>query len=125
MNFIALFSAFGIGSVVTALVQALVASKSKHSDRKFAEKKEAFVGILEAYHRAAVEGTDAAAKDFAYWQMRCELVASRVVRDAIEDIVRTNEDPVRRQLAHEELKDALRRDLGVRGRSDRRTRGGS
>ncbi|MEA3012449.1 MAG: hypothetical protein QOD42_994 [Sphingomonadales bacterium] len=83
--------------------------------RNFQEKKESYVGLLQAYHRAAVEGTDEAAKEFAYWQMRCELVAPENVRNAIQAIVDTNDDRVARDLAHERLKAALRNDIGVAG----------
>jgi hypothetical protein len=68
---------------------------------------------LEAYHRAAVEGTDEAAKSFALWQMRCELVAPATVRNAISQIVATNEDREGRNIAHENLKIAMRADLKV------------
>jgi len=81
--------------------------------RAFSEKKEAYVGLLDAYHKAAIEGTDAAAKNFAYWQIRCELVAPEVVRKAIQGIVDSNDDPAARAFSHDTLTDALRSDLGV------------
>jgi len=68
---------------------------------------------LEAYHKAAVEPSDTNSKNFAYWQMRCELVAPKNVRSAIESIVQTNDDISARYVAHERLKTALRRDLSV------------
>ena len=61
-------------------------------DRSFKEKRTAYVGLLEAYYHAAVEGTEEATEHFAYWQMRCELVGSVDVRDAIRRIVETNDD---------------------------------
>jgi|SRR3990167_9907170 hypothetical protein len=108
-----LITAFGLGSVVTALVQSWLAQSAKQDERCFQEKQVAYVGLLQAYHRAAVEGTDEAAKEFAYWQMRCELVGPQRVRDAIRRIVETNDDRDQRAIAHEALKDALRSDLGI------------
>lgn len=113
MDLISLLTAFGLGSVVTAFIQSWLAQRSNQDERRFREKQVAYVGLLEAYHRAAVEGTDEAAKNFALWQMRCELVAPDAVRKAIEHIVETNDDRTGRAMAHEELKTALRADLGI------------
>jgi hypothetical protein len=113
VNILSLLTAFGLGSVVTALIQSWLAQRSKQDERRFREKQAAYIGLLEAYHRAAVEGTDEAAKNFALWQMRCELVAPEAVRRAIERIVETNEDRAGRTKAHDELKAAFRTDLGI------------
>lgn len=113
MNILPLLTAFGLGSIVTALVQAWLSQRSKRDERSFREKQAAYIGLLEAYHRAAVEETDEAAKNFAYWQMRCELVAPEPVRKAIDRIIETNEDRTGRTKAHEDLKAALRADFGV------------
>lgn len=113
MNILSFLTAFGLGSIVTALVQAWLSNRSKRDERGFREKQAAYIGLLEAYHRAAVERTEDAAKNFAYWQMRCELVAPEAVRKAIERIVETNEDRIGRAKAHEALKAVLRADLGI------------
>lgn len=115
MNLLSLLTAFGLGSIVTALVQAWLAQRSKTDERRFREKQAAYVGLLEAYHRAAVEGTDEAGKHFAYWQMRCDLVAPEIVRRAIERIVETNDDRSgsERAKAHDGLKAAIRADLNI------------
>ena len=110
---IPLLTAFGAGSVVTALIQAFLTQISKKSERSFAEKKEAYVGLLKAYHEAAVNPSEESSKNFAFWQMRCELVAPKAVRLAIENIITTNDNRDARYKAHEELKDRLRKDLGV------------
>jgi len=108
-----LLTAFGLGSIVTALVQSWLQRKGKIDDRNFEERKKAYVGLLEAYHKAAVEPSDTNSKNFAYWQMRCDLVAPKNVRHAIEKIVTTNDNIEGRHLAHEQLKSALRNDLSV------------
>ncbi len=106
-------SAFGLGALVVAIFQALFNFYQRKITLAFQEKKEAYVGLLEAYHEAAIEGDDRAAKNFAYWQMRCELVSNTKVRKAIQAIVDTNENPLMRYEAHEKLKEALRVDLGI------------
>lgn len=113
---VSVIAAFGLGSLLTAFLQSWLTRRSQIDERNFEERKQAYIGLLEAYHRAAVDGTDAAAKEFAYWQMRCELVAPETVREAIERIVSTNDDKGARRVAHEQLKGALRSDLGVEGK---------
>lgn len=108
-----LLTAFGLGSIVTALMQAWLSQRSKQDERAFAEKQKAYIGLLEAYHRAAVEGTDETAKAFAYWQMRCELVAPPSVREAIARIVETNDNRAGREAAHNQMKSAMRSDLRI------------
>ena len=69
--------------------------------------------MLEAYHNAAVKNTDEAAKAFAYWQMRCEIVGPPAVRDAIDEIIASNADRKGRSRAHDRLRSSIRKDLGV------------
>ncbi len=113
MTFIPLLTAFGLGSIVTAIVQAWLSRRTQRDERGFKEKQAAYVGLLEAYHRAAVEGTDQSSKAFAYWQMRCELVAPHAVRDAIRRIVETNDNKPERMRADHDLKTAMRTDLRI------------
>ena len=113
MDIISLLTAFGLGSIVTALIQTYLNRRSKIEDRNFEERKAAYIGLLQSYHRAAVENSKEAGKEFAYWQMRCELVSPAKVRKAIQAIVDTNEVPKDRYVAHEALKSALREDLSV------------
>lgn len=110
---IQLITAFGLGSIVTALIQSWLSQRAAKTERSFREKQAAYVGLLEAYHQAAVKGTDEAGKQFAYWQMRCELVASADVRDAVRRIVETNDDRAGREKADSDMKTAMRADLGV------------
>jgi hypothetical protein len=108
-----LLTAFGLGSIITALAQSWLQNRSQTKRRNFEERKAAYIGLLEAYHEAAVSRSDKAAKNFAYWQMRCDLVSPPNVRRAIARIVETNDDVAERYEAHDKLKAALRDDLGV------------
>lgn len=110
---VALLTAFGLGSIVTSFVQAWLSLRAQQNERRFKEKQGAYVGLLEAYHRAATERTEEAAMAFAYWQMRCELVGSNNVRDAVRRIVESNDDRAARQKADYDLKSAMRKDLQI------------
>lgn len=113
MDWVQLISAAGLGAIITTIIQSWLANRIATTQRNFEEKKEAYVGLLQAYHEAAVENTDKAAKNFAYWQMRVELVSNKKVRKAVQDIVDSNENRNKRLIAHEKLKDAFRTDLGI------------
>jgi len=108
-----LLAAFGLGSVVTALVQSGLLNRTRRFDRIFAEKQTAYVGLLDACHRAAVEGTDEAAKNFAYWRIRCDLVGSAAVCDAVRRMAETNDDREGRLKADDDLRSAMRSDLKI------------
>ena len=108
-----LLAGFGLGSIVTAFVQAWMTRTARNEGRSFDERKTAYVGLLEAYHKAAVERTEAAAKQFAYWQVRCDLVAPQSVRDAVVQIVATNDDREGSVAAKDALTKAKRAELGI------------
>ena len=114
---IPLFTAFGLGSIVTALIQAWLTQRSKDDERRFREKQAAYIGLLDSLHQAAVNSSDQAAKGFAHWQARCDLVAPKTVRDTIRNLVaqyvETNKDAVARESALEAMKSAMRADLRI------------
>ena len=111
--FIGLLTAAGLGSVFTVFVQDWLQSKKETQKKVFDERKEAYLGLLRALHDAGAFPSDRASKEFAYWQLRCELISERTVREAIQSIVDTNDDPSRRAVAYDNLKRVLRADLGL------------
>ncbi len=117
MDYIQILSAAGIGgtigSLLTTLVQAWITNKQHLNNRFFQAKKEAYIGLADALRLAAVEGSDKAAKNFAYWQLRCDLVAPREVRKAIQELIDTNENMEARDIAFEKLIEVLQKDLGI------------
>lgn len=108
-----LLAAFGLGSVVTAVVQSALTNRTKRFDRLFAEKQVAYVGLLEACHRSAVEGTNEAARSVVYWQARCDLVGSGAVRQEISRMAQTSDDSEGRLRADDNLRRAMRSDLKI------------
>lgn len=108
-----LLSTFGLGALTVAIVQFFMTIYRDQKTLQFKEKKEAYLGLLEAYHLAAVTPSPEASKNFALWQMRCELVGSSEVIKSIQEIIDTNEDYAKRSIAHEKMKVAMRKDLKV------------
>jgi hypothetical protein len=121
MDYIQFISAAGIGGIIggllTAFVQSWLSNKQRLNDRSFQEKKEAYVGFLEAMHRSEIERSEESALHVGHWQARIELVGSEsVIRGCIR-ITETNPNdtgvhPDRPQ-AIKELRDAMRKDLGL------------
>ena len=115
-SWLPLFGAFGLGSVVTSIVSSWLGARHKQAERSFEERKEAYMGLLQAYHKAAIASPseqEFAAKDFAYWQLRCDIVGPPAVRSAITEIIASNDDQIKRAVAHERLKRSIRKDLKI------------
>lgn len=115
MDVIALLTAFGLGSIITALVQAWLNTRNEEQKRKFSEKKEAYIGLLESYYQVAVNSTEANRMRFGYWQLRCELVGSKEVRTAVQAMIDSNEDKegTTRKKAYQDLQVEMRKDLQI------------
>jgi hypothetical protein len=117
MSTIQFLSAFGLGAIVAAFVQAWLSNRAYISKRNFDERKECYVGFLDALHQSEVERTEKSALNVGHWQNRIELVGSRFVVGACARIKETNPisggvHPERPQALHD-LKEAMRKDLGV------------
>jgi hypothetical protein len=106
-----------VGSLLTTIVQAWLAGKQVTSNRNFSEKKDAYLGFLEAAHRSEIQQTLEASMNWGYWRNRCELVASPEVILLLQKVEDTNpidgnSHPHRPHIIRQ-LKDAMRKDLGV------------
>lgn len=117
MDTIQFLTAFGLGAIVSAVVQAWLSHRAYVRQRNFEEKKESYTGFLDALRQSEVEKTPAAALLVGHWQNRIELVGPRKVRDACLRIRETNPiggdtHPDRPEVFHQ-LKEAMREDLGV------------
>ncbi len=107
-----LLGGLGGGTLLTTIVNNFLANKKARGDRHYAEKREAYVGLLNSFHLAAVSPSDKNSKDYALWQTRVRLFGSPKVTMAAQHIVDTNTGPREaRDLAFEELLTGMREDL--------------
>jgi hypothetical protein len=107
-----LIGGLGLGSVVTAITKHLISRRAATTDRPYAEKREAYLGLLNGLHQAAVHPSDENSKHYALWQTRCELFGSRDVAKYAQQIVDTNDAPrEQRNAAFRALLDAMKADL--------------
>ena len=86
-------------------------------DRNFQEKKEAYIGYLDATTRNQIEQTESSYILTGYWKNRIELVGSPEIIKSCIRIVETNPTNGKahpeRPHVMDELKEAMRKDLGV------------
>ena len=117
MSIIQFFSAFGLGAIATALVQAWLARNAEISKRNFHEKKECYIGLLDGIYKTDVVQNEETASYLAHWFNRIELVGSSDVIHLCKRFQETNPinnvvHPDRPQTFHD-LKNAMRKDLRV------------
>jgi len=117
MTIVQFLSAFGLGAIVTALIQAWLSHRSYIAKRNFQEKKEAYVGFLDGILKTDVEQNQENASYLSNWFNRIELVGSPEVVDLCKRFKETN--PVNNKIhperpkVFENLKNAMRKDLKV------------
>jgi len=114
---IPLLGGLGIGSVLTAIITKLldhfINRKTAKQALLYKEKREAYLGLLDALHKAAVQPSNENSKAFALWQTRIEVFGTNEVAEAVQGIVETNEPSQRRErdLFFKQLIIAIRKDL--------------
>ena len=107
-----------IGAVVTTLLQSWLSRRSALDERRFREKKDAYVNFLYALHKSEIEDTPETAKLVGHWTNVIDLVGSSAVRrcclriHATNPLVGGDNHPDRPQ-ALADLKAAMRADLGI------------
>jgi len=113
MEVLSIVAAFGVGSILTATVQWILSRGTEEKNRRFTEKKEAYIGLLNSLHGAAIRRSDDASKEYALWQTRVDLVGSKGVRSGAQRMVDTVPGTAERNSAFEYLLKEMRIDLNV------------
>jgi hypothetical protein len=114
MDWLALLGAFGLGSVVTTVVQSLLSSRIEKHGRIFQERKEAYVGLLEAWVEQEDNNFDSKSyRDVGHWFLRSELVASKLVLEALRNWSASDPGSSDRIEATKTLKSKMRDDLSA------------
>ncbi len=107
-----LIGGLGLGSLLTSFVNHFLNKRSQIDSRLYQEKREAYLGLLEALHKAAVSPSDLNSKNFALWQTRVNLFGSMGVSKSVEGMIATNDGPrSERDKVFRTLVDEMRLDL--------------
>jgi hypothetical protein len=76
------------------------------------ERKEAYIGLVEAWMKQEQEGTsEANSLTVGHWLLRCQFVAPEEMLPALLEWERTEPGSTSRMEATKNLKEAMRRDL--------------
>jgi hypothetical protein len=112
LDFLALLTAFGVGSIVTAIIQFWLSARATEKQRMYDERKEAYVGLLHSWKEyESKEPSDEGAFEIGHWLLRAQLVAPK---PTLLHLNRWEETPVGSQErieATRALKSAMRKDL--------------
>lgn len=113
MDWLALVTAFGFGSIVSVLIQAVLSQRGQRVLRDFEERKAAYIGFWEAIRRQDRKFDEGSKIDLGHWIVRCELVAPVSVREALDYWNNMVPDDAQRPMATAALKESMRKDLGI------------
>lgn len=112
MDWSLLVGGLGLGALLKSLLDFHQSRRAAVADREYQEKREAYLGLLDALHAAAIEPSDAHSKAYALWQTRCQLFGSPAVVQQAQALVDTNDGPREaRHAAFTALLNAMQRDL--------------
>lgn len=103
------FGGLGIGSILTTATNYFFNQRAAKRDKIYAEKRETFIGLLDALREASLAPSHAASKAYRLWQARCELFASSEVAKYARDLMDT--PPKNRERHYESLIAAMKKDL--------------
>jgi len=107
-----LIGGLGVGALLKSVVEFIFNKNITRQKVEYSEAREAYLGLLDALHKAAVEPSDKHSKDFALWQTRIQLFGSEKVAKAVQGIIDTNADSqTERNKFFEEMIDAMKEDL--------------
>jgi len=111
---LAIFGGLGIGAIISQIISHVLAQRAKKDERRIDELKEVFSGLLAAQAKVIQSSNSKEHQiDFALWEARVQLVASPEVSRRISDMKETAPHSVERQLAIDEMLNAMRAELGI------------
>ncbi|UWQ36674.1 hypothetical protein K3552_14485 [Leisingera aquaemixtae] len=98
--------------MVTAIVQSWLSLRAQTKARSFQERKEAYIGLLEAWVRQENDNfSEMSLLDVGHWVLRAELVASAKVFSLLKTWQETLPGSMERKQTTDAFKAAMRQDL--------------
>ena len=112
LNWTTILTAIGASSLLSLLMQHMLSNQLFRKKTQIQERKEAFIGLLEAWRDQEQEGVTNKNKfEVGHWILRCELVGSNNLRCKLRNWNETQPGSSERSKALKELKNAMRKDL--------------
>jgi hypothetical protein len=99
-----ILTGFGVGTVVTSIVNHFLARRASMSDRWYQERREAYLGMI-----AAIQSLRG---DVPAWHARCALFGSPEVMKYAAQVAETSDEPYdTRNEGFKKMLEAMRNDL--------------
>lgn len=109
---IGLFGGFGLGAILKTVVDHFLNRKKDIEERAYAEKRSAYLDLLDALHKAIVEPGLESAKGYALKKARVQIFGCEAVSKAAQDLVEAYDAPKEEYDAIvQRLIDGMRKDL--------------
>lgn len=83
----------GLGAVLKSFIDFYINKSTSRKKIQYTEMRDAYIGLLDALHKAAIESSATNSKNFALWQTRIQLFGSNDVQEAVQGIIDTNDGP--------------------------------
>jgi hypothetical protein len=112
LDFLAILTAFGVGSAVTALIQYVLTSRAATKRRTYDERKEAYLGLVESWVKQQQTGVSSDNElDVGHWLLRCQFVAPAKMMPLLQKWADTAPGTTERIQVTDHLKAEMRNDL--------------
>jgi hypothetical protein len=107
-----ILTGLGLGAIAKSILDFFITQKTNKNKLAYSEMRDAYIGLLDALHKAAIEPSDINSKNFALWQTRVSLFGSPNVANAVQEIIDTNGDTTgKRDAAFNKLINSMKEDL--------------
>lgn len=80
-----LVGGLGTGAIITTIISHYISSSQEHRAYLRSKKEESYIGLLEAYSKAAVDSSVDARTNFVYWHMRVQIFGSKAVDNLVHE----------------------------------------
>jgi hypothetical protein len=108
-----LVGGFGLGSLLTSVVQTWMQRSTDAKAKAFTEKRDCYLGLIEAIRDHKLNSNDKNLMQYAYWKARAVLVGSPEVFRLAQLVSDTKGGTKENNKAHGDLLTEMRKDLGV------------
>jgi len=82
--------AFGLGAVIQSLIQHWLGNKKYVREREYKEKRDAYLGFLDAVTKSEISPSPENAISGGYWINRCKLIAPLEITRLLDKYLQTN-----------------------------------